>query len=558
MIRLDYPLRLAGHDGPAGRRAASLIALLILSASSLSARQLRATAPDWRDGGVCYEVFVRSFQDGDGDGIGDLDGLIRRLDYINDGDTDTRSDLGARCIWLMPFFPSPSYHGYDITDYYRVAPVYGTNDDFIRLIEEAHRRGIAVIIDMVMNHTSSEHPWFRDAALNPDSPYRDYYRWSREPGPNNEWGDNNWRRSPVRDEYFYGFFWNTMPDLNWESPAVRDEMKRVAAFWLNDMGADGLRLDAIRHLMESDDGRAANVPRTHDMLREYASHVRTIAPDAFTIGEVFDSTRALLPYYPDQLESYFAFEVADAILEAVVTGSGASLLDAVTRLQSSVPDHRWAPFLRNHDQPRTLTVLEGDTERAKLAASLLLTLPGIPFVYYGEEIGMTGDKPDLRIRTPMQWSHSHAVGFTDGLPWEPLRPDSLIANVETQDGDPLSLLTLYRELIHLRAAEPSLAAGDFVPIEALADNVVAYLRRTETHAALVIANLGEMPLSRVRLSSGGGALAPGEYRAEVLWGDARPARLRVASDGSISDYRVNALAPLAALVIRLDAAARTR
>ena len=528
-----------------------------VAASSGAAAQ--ASGPgDWRSGGVCYEIFVRSFQDTDGDGIGDLDGVIGRLDYINDGDPDTRSDLGARCIWLMPFFPSPSYHGYDITDYYRVAPVYGTNDDFRRLIAEAHRRGIAVIIDMVMNHTSSEHPWFRDAALDADSPYREYYRWSDRPGPNNEWGDNNWRRSPVRDEYFYGFFWHTMPDLNWESLAVREEMKHVAAFWLNDMGADGLRLDAIRHLMEGDDGRAANVPRTHDMLREYASHVRSISPDAYTIGEVFDSTDALVPYYPDQLESYFAFEVADAIFEAVITGSGANLLSAVTRLQQHVPDHRWAPFLRNHDQPRTLTVLEGDTERARLAASLLLTLPGIPFVYYGEEIGMTGDKPDLRIRTPMHWSRGAAAGFTEGLPWEPLRPDSLVANVEVQADDPESLLSLYRELIHLRTAEPSLAAGDLVPLDASEDHVVAYLRRTETHAALVIANLGETPVSGIRLSSASGALAPGEYRAEVLRGDANAARLRVAADGSFSGYRpASMLAPLSAVVIRLTAGGRT-
>nr|NIS64151.1 alpha-amylase [Gemmatimonadales bacterium] len=174
----------------------------------------RAAAPtrttddsDWRDGGVCYEIFVRSFYDSDGDGVGDLEGLIQKLDYINDGDPETRRDLGARCIWLMPINPSPSYHGYDVTDYYRVDPVFGTNDDFKRLVAEAHGRDIRVLIDMVINHSSSEHPYFKHALLYRDSPYRDWYRWADSPGPPNEWGGNNWRRSPVRDEYYYGFFW---------------------------------------------------------------------------------------------------------------------------------------------------------------------------------------------------------------------------------------------------------------------------------------------------------------------------------------------------------------
>lgn len=515
---------------------------------------MRTHADDWRESGVCYEIFVRSFYDSDGDGVGDLEGLIQRLDYVNDGDPDKRGDLGANCIWLMPVAESPSYHGYDVTDYYTINPDYGTNDDFKRLTEEAHRRGVQVLIDMVINHTSDRHPIFQEALRDPESPYRDWFRWSPTPGPDNEYGDSNWRRSPVGDEYYYGFFSSRMPDLNWETEAVREEMKKAATFWLDDMGADGLRLDAVRHLMEDEEGRAANVPRTHDMLREYATHVREVDPDAFTIGEVFDSTGALLAYYPDQLDAYFAFEVSDAILDAVRSGSSTGLFEAVMRMQDAVPNDRWAPFLRNHDQTRTLTFLEGDMERAKLAASLLLTLPGIPFVYYGEEIGMTGDKPDPRLRTPMHWNLGPAAGFTEGVPWEPLQADSLVANVEAMDDDPSSLLNLYRELIHLRAAHPALGSkGELIRLEAATPAVVAYLRRHGDETALVVANLGTEPLTSVMLSSDADVLPPGEYSVDALLGDGPAGHLEIGETGRLEGFSPDpTLEPLQAYVFRVS------
>ena len=534
---------------------------ITLAALSAAAPLLQACAEppvpeltDWQDGTVCYEIFVRSFMDSDGDGVGDLEGLIRKLDYVNDGDASTTHDLGAGCIWLMPISPSPSYHGYDVTDYYHVDPAYGTNDDFERLIEEAHRRGIRVLIDMVINHSSSEHPFFRHALLFPDSPWRDWYRWGASPGAPNEWGGYNWHRSPFRDEYYFGFFSSGMPDLNWETAAVREEMKRVATFWLRDLGADGLRLDAVRHLLEDGD-RTANVPATNDALREYAAHIRAVAPGAFTIGEVFDSTDVLMAYYPDQLDAYFAFEISNAILEAVRSGSSTVMLDKVVALQAAVPAHRWAPFLRNHDQARTMTWLEGDVARAKLAASLLLTLPGIPFVYYGEEIGMTGDKPDPRIRTPMHWSRDPAAGFTTGVPWEPLQPDSFTANVAELEADPHSLLHLYRRLIHLRAANAALGAGELIPLDAGTAQAAAYLRSTGTDIALVIANLGTTPLTQVTLSSGGGALGAGLYTPQVLMGDGPVSQLEVGADGRIRDWvPLPALAPLEARVFQLTGA----
>jgi alpha-amylase len=512
----------------------------------------------WQDGTVCYEIFVRSFDDSDGDGIGDFEGLIRKLDYVNDGNPTSTNDLGAQCIWLMPINPSPSYHGYDVTDYRRINRDYGTMSDFTRFLQEAHRRGIKVLIDMVINHVSSEHPYFKHALLYRDSPYRDWFRWSATPGPLNEYGSNSWHRAPTRDEYYYGFFWQGMPDLNWETAAVRNEMNQVATFWLRDVGVDGLRLDAVRHLMEDATGRSTNVPRTHDMLRAYAAHIHSVAPQAFTIGEVFDSTDVLLDYYPDQLDAYFAFEVSDAILEAVRTGSSTAMLESVLRLQAAIPNDRWAPFLRNHDQTRTMTVLGGDVERAKLAASLLLTMPGIPFVYYGEEVGMTGDKPDPRLRTPMHWSLEPAAGFTDGFPWEPLQPDSFSANVAVMQNDSGSLLNHYRRLVHLRTDNTALsAAGTLVPLDAGTSQVAAYLRRSGGSIALILANLGNTPVPNITISSGVEALPRGRYVPRTVLGGQSAAPFTVASQGQLRAYRPRSiLAPLRLYVFDLSAKER--
>jgi glycosidase len=492
-----------------------------------------------------YEVFVRSFHDASGDGIGDLPGLIEKLDYINDGDPRTQRDLGARCIWLMPVAESPSYHGYDATNYYRVEPDYGTNEDFKRLVAEAHRRGIEVLVDMVLNHASSEHPYFLEALRDPASPYRAWFRFSAtKPDGKGPWGQEVWHKSPVRDEWYYGVFWSGMPDLNYATPAVRDEAKKVARFWLEEMGADGFRLDAIPYLVE-EGNRLAGSPGTHALLSEYAAYVRTVKPDAFTIGEVYDSTGAMLPYYPDQLDAHFAFEVADGIIAAVRTGSASRLLPPVLRLQRELPADRWSPFLRNHDQPRTRTELGGDLARARLASFLMLTMPGVPFVYYGEEIGMIGNKPDERLRTPMQWSRVPGGGFTRGTPWQPFQDDSLMTTVEAQDADPASLLNLHRRLIHLRAEHPALAAGELVPLTASNGAAAAYLRRDGDRAVLVVANLGSSALSRVSLTSAAGALPAANWSARSLLGGPQGAPLRIGADGRLAGYvPIPTLAPL--------------
>ncbi|MDX2183854.1 MAG: alpha-amylase family glycosyl hydrolase [Gemmatimonadaceae bacterium] len=509
------------------------------------------TAPAWLTGTTCYEIFVRSFQDSDGDGIGDLRGLIRRLDYLNDGDPRTTDDLGVRCLWLMPIAESPGYHGYDVQDYYAVERDYGTTADVRELVREARRRGIRVLVDMVINHTSREHPAFQAALRDTTSPYRRWYRFAPTRGPDNRWGGNGWHKSPVRDEWYYGFFWQGMPDLNYEQPDALAEMQRVATYWLTDIGVDGLRLDAVKFLVE-DGAQVDDVPGTHRVLTAYGTHVRTVKPDAWTVGEVFDNSASVARYYGSQLDAYFAFEVADSLIAAAARGTAGGVLRSVIDLQGRVPWHRMAPFLRNHDQPRTATALGEDLGKARVAAGLLLTLPGVPFVYYGEELGARGPKPDEDIRTPMPWSTSgpHA-GFSTGTPWRPLQRDSLRANVAVQQRDPTSLLALYRRLIRARGASAALAQGALHPLVAEDSALVTYARVHSGDQVLVLVNLGASP-TRVSRLRGGDALRAGRYRVRSLADAGGPRTLRVRADGDLSaDGGPLELRPFAVQVLQL-------
>ncbi|MFL5618059.1 MAG: alpha-amylase family glycosyl hydrolase [Gemmatimonadaceae bacterium] len=509
----------------------------IVSSSTLVAQPARAPIDTtWRQGGVCYEIFVRSFFDSDGDGIGDLDGLTQKLDYVNDGNPRSTRSLGAKCIWLMPIDASPSYHGYDVKNYYRVNPEYGTAADFKRLVAAAHRRGIRVLVDLVLNHASSEHPYFKEAIHDPASPHRSWFRFAPSaPAERGPWGQQVWHKSPERDEYYYGIFTSEMPDLNYATPAVRAEAARVAGFWLTEMGVDGFRLDAVPYLVE-ENGAVANTAGTHAVLRDFAASVRRTAPGAFTVGEVWDSIGTMLPYYPDQLDAYFAFELSDALLDAVRHSTAQALLAKYARMQRAMPANRWSPFQRNHDQTRTVTALGGDLRAARLSAELLLTLPGLPFVYYGEELGMTGDKPDERLRTPMHWTTGRAAGFTTGAAWEPLQPDSATANVAVQNADRESLLSHYRRLIHLRASNRALAAGDFLPLESSDPGVAAFLRRDGSRAVLVVANLATTPRSGVTISSGDRALGSARYATRDLLDGAATAALDVVTGGALHAY----------------------
>ena len=442
--------------------------------------------PWWNDA-VFYEIFVRSFYDSDGDGIGDLNGLIEKLDYLNDGDPTTTDDLGVTGIWLMPIMVSPSYHGYDVVDYFQIDPDYGTNEDFQRLMDEAHARGIRVIVDLVMNHTSTQHPWFVESQ-NPDSDQRDWYLWADEnPGFRGPDGQVVWHNNP--SGYYYGVFWSGMPDLNFENPNVTFAIFEAAKFWLEEMNIDGFRLDAIKHLVEEGEGQQ-NTRSTHDWLQEFYTFYKAVEPNALTVGEAWTSTQQVVDYTGDEVDIAFQFDLALDILNS----AGAGLAPIFSKTQQEVydafPANQYATFITNHDQNRVMSQLRGEEMQARVAASILLTGTGVPFVYYGEEIGMTGIKPDEDIRLPMQWtSDDDKVGFTSGTPWRPPAEDYSERSVALQEDDPNSLLSHYRALIQLRNAHEALRVGDWTLVEANSPRLYSFVRHTENETILVIINV---------------------------------------------------------------------
>jgi glycosidase len=450
----------------------------------------------------------------------------------------------------MPVAQSPSYHGYDVTDYYTVESDYGTNADFRQLMAEAHKRGIRVIVDFVPNHSSSEHPYFQAALRDTTSPYRAWYRFSRtKPAQIGPWGQPIWHKSPVRDEYYYGVFWSGMPDLNYDTPAVRREMEKVAAYWVRDMGADGLRADAVPYLVETGDS-LAHTKGTHDVLRELAASLRVAAPGAFTVGEVSEtSVPIVVGYYPDQLDDYFAFGVAEATVEAANTGRPSRFINSLREVNAAYPPGRWSPFLTNHDHVRVMNQLGGDVAKAKVAAMAMLMLPGMPFVYYGEEIGMRGDKPDEQIRTPMQWSAVAGAGFTTGKPWEEPQPDWRTVNVAAQDGDATSLLSLYRTLIHLRAGHAALRSGDLSMATTSDSATAAFVRTAGAESAVVAINFGTTAVDRFDVAIDPALCASRRCKVEPLFGEAHTT-IRETVPG-IWTLSVHGLAARQAVVMRL-------
>lgn len=472
--------------------------------------------PWWNDI-VFYEIFVRSFYDSDGDGIGDLNGVIEKLDYLNDGDPTTTNDLGVTGIWLMPIMVSPSYHGYDVTDYFQVDPEYGTNEDFLRLMDEAHARGIRVIVDLVMNHTSNAHPWFIESQ-SPDSDKRDWYIWAEEnPSYRGPDGQVVWHNSA--SGYYYGVFWSGMPDLNYENPNVTFAMFEAIKFWLEEMNVDGFRLDAIKHMVEEGQGQQ-NTRSTHDWLEEFYTFYKAVNPNAFTVGEAWTGTQQVVEYTGDEADIAFQFDLAQDIINSAGAGLAPIFIKTQEIVYDAFPPNQYATFITNHDQNRVMSQLRGDEGQARAAAGILLTSPGVPFVYYGEEIGMTGTKPDEDIRLPMQWANnSPSVGFTTGTPWRPAAADFPVRSVSRQMDDPDSLLSLYRDLIHLRNEHEALRVGDWTLVEANSPRLYTFLRQTENETILVIINVNRNAVSAedYGLVFSEGAL-DGEVTAVSLYG----------------------------------------
>jgi alpha-amylase len=497
--------------------------------------------PWWNDT-VFYELFVRSFRDSDGDGVGDFNGITEKLDYLQ--------ELGIRGIWLMPIHPTPSYHGYDVTDYYMVNPEYGTMDDFRHLLDEAHKREIKVIIDLVLNHTSSQHPWFQ-SALTPGDQYHDWYKWSEtDPGTPGPWGQQTWYRAS-NGQYYYAIFWDQMPDLNYDNQIVQEEAKRMASFWLTDIGVDGFRLDAVRYLAE--DEKLADSDSNHAYLEEWGTYYRSIAAQAFTVGEAWTENTNVKKYTETdrEVDAAFNFDLSTAILYSVNGGNNGRVRLVLRLTLKDFPQQDNANFLTNHDMPRVMNQLRQDTGKAKAAAGILLTAPGIPFIYYGEEIGMSGTKPDELIRTPMQWTAEDGAGFTDGTPWEPVNSDFATINVAKQSSESTSLLEHYRKLIQLRNAHPALRVGKTFVVESNSSRLLGYLRASKGETLLILINLDDAPITDYDIDLSTGPLS-GNYNAASLLDDSTIDAIQANDSGGFEAYTPLAeIAPYQVIVIQL-------
>ncbi len=465
-----------------------IFSILILLVSGCNKEKTVARWPY----GVNYEVFVRSFADSNGDGIGDLNGLTARLDHLK--------DLGVGGIWLMPVMPSPSYHKYDVTDYRAIDPEYGTITDFHRFVREAHARGIRVLIDLVINHTGTAHPWFISARSGKDSPYRDYYVWAQKDSIRREIAkkavtldsDNitQWHAvdGDTLAEHYYGFFWGGMPDLNMDNPEVRKAFVDIGRFWLDSMKVDGFRLDAARHIYP--DERATD---NHAFWSWFREEMQRIKPDVYLVGEVWADAETVAPYLKG-LPALFNFDMGYAIARVVNAGMDtAGLIGGYQRIQ----DHYNrasagfidAVFLRNHDQNRILSELQGDAVKMRTAVSVLMTLPGTPYVYYGEEIGMLGRKPDEQIREPFLWDEGNKD--LHRTRWEkPVHStDSTVVPLAVQRKDSASLFNFYRNWINFRNASDALTYGKLQPSTVGSPEVIAFSRKSEKQTVLVLHNI---------------------------------------------------------------------
>lgn len=484
----------------------------------------------WKDG-VIYQIYPRSYYDTTGDGIGDIPGIIQKLDHI--------ADLGVDAIWLSPIYPSPDADfGYDVSDYCAIDPKFGSMADFERLLEEAHTRQLRVILDLVLNHTSEQHPWFRDARRGKDSKYRNYYIWAKPKAggkPPNNWGSSfggrAWTYDEASGEYYLHLFYKEQPDLNWRNPGVHDAMLDVFRFWC-EKGVDGFRLDVFnlyyKHADLPDNPRRL-IPRPpfgrrfdwQEHLYDYDQpelmpllvEIREILdsyPQRYLVGETFpDNAEAAALYSaPGYLHAAFNFEFTHC------PWSARRFRRAIHRWESLLGAEQWPTYvLGNHDvsRPASRFGREGDDDRLKVAAALLLSLRGTPFIYYGDEIGMR-DIPIRRredvldpvgrrfwplfkgrdgCRSPMQWTATQNAGFSTAEPWLPVHKNHVARNVASQRAEPASLLNFYRALLRLRREHGALRRGGLRLLAGMPRSVLAYRRETEEESLLILLNFSD-------------------------------------------------------------------
>ncbi|MFC0862594.1 maltose alpha-D-glucosyltransferase [Sphaerimonospora cavernae] len=493
----------------------------------------------WFKRAVFYEVLIRGFADSNGDGTGDIRGLIDKLDYLQ--------WLGVDCLWLLPLYESPLRDGgYDISDYMKILPEFGDLADFIRLVDEAHKRGIRVIADLVMNHTSDQHPWFQASRSDPDGPYGDFYVWS---DTDEEYPDariifidtesSNWTYDPVRGQYYWHRFFHHQPDLNYENPDVQDAMMEVIRFWL-DLGIDGFRLDAIPYLFEQEETNCENLPQTHAYLKKVRADVDRLYPDRVLLAEANQWPADVVEYFGDpvtggdECHMAFHFPLMPRIFMAVRRESRYPISEILAQTPKIPENCQWGIFLRNHDEltlemvtdeerdymyseyakdprmranvgirRRLAPLLDNDRNQIELFTALLLSLPGSPVLYYGDEIGMgdniwLGDRDG--VRTPMQWTPDRNAGFSTcdpGRIYLPVIMDPIYGyqaiNVEAQQKHGGSLLHFTKRMIEIRKRHPVFGLGEFTELNSSNPSVLAFVRELGDDRVLCVNNLSRFP-----------------------------------------------------------------
>jgi maltose alpha-D-glucosyltransferase / alpha-amylase len=504
-----------------------------------TARQAPSGEPEWYKSAVFYEVLVRAFADSNGDGTGDLRGLAEKLDYLE--------WLGVDCLWLPPFYASPLRDGgYDISDFRAVLPEFGTVDDFVYLLDEAHRRGIRVITDLVLNHTSEAHQWFQASRQDPTGPYGDFYVWSDD---DSRYADariifvdtetSNWTFDPVRGQFYWHRFFSHQPDLNYENPDVQEAMIDVLRFWL-DLGIDGFRLDAVPYLFEEEGTNCENLPRTHDFLKRCRKVVDVEYPGRVLLAEANQWPADVVEYFGDagiggdECHMAFHFPLMPRLFMAVRRESRFPISEILARTPEIPSGCQWGIFLRNHDEltlemvtdderdymyseyakdprmkanigirRRLAPLLEGDRNQQELFTAMLLSLPGSPVLYYGDEIGMgdniwLGDRD--AVRTPMQWTPDRNAGFSRCDPnriYLPVIADATYGyqgiNVEAQINNTSSLLNWTRRMLEVRGQHRAFGFGEFVELGSSNPSMLSYLRRWGDDVLLCVNNLSRFP-----------------------------------------------------------------
>ncbi|MEV7964935.1 maltose alpha-D-glucosyltransferase [Sphaerisporangium sp. NPDC088356] len=495
--------------------------------------------PYWYKRAVFYEVLIRGFADSNGDGTGDIRGLINKLDYLQ--------WLGVDCLWLLPLYESPLKDGgYDISDFMKILPDFGDLGDFVKLVDEAHKRGMRVIADLVMNHTSDQHPWFQASRHDPTGPFGDFYVWSDDGEQYNDariifidTETSNWTYDPVRGQYYWHRFFHHQPDLNYENPDVQEAMLEVLRFWL-DLGIDGFRMDAIPYLFEQEGTNCENLPQTHEYLKRVRSEVDRLYPDRVLLAEANQWPSDVVEYFGDavtggdECHMAFHFPLMPRIFMAVRRETRYPISEIMAQTPKIPENCQWGIFLRNHDEltlemvtdeerdymyteyakdprmranvgirRRLAPLLENDRNQIELFTALLMSLPGSPVIYYGDEIGMgdniwLGDRDG--VRTPMQWTPDRNAGFSDcdpGRLYLPTIMDPIYGyqalNVEAQQKNPGSLLHFTKKMIEIRKRHPVFGLGEFTELNSSNPSVLAFVRELGDDRVLCVNNLSRFP-----------------------------------------------------------------